>query len=71
VDCLSCGLSNAPSHFSRMMIDVFKDNVDVFLLIFLDNILIYSKTEKDHLAHLAHVLAKIEEIPIVCTPAEV
>jgi hypothetical protein len=30
------------------MMDAFKDFVDIFVLVFLDDILIYSKTEKDH-----------------------
>ena len=60
-NCLSFGLSNAPSHFSRLMMDVFKDDVDKFLLIFLDDILIYSKTAEEHLAHIRAVLEKLRK----------
>jgi hypothetical protein len=35
---MSFGLSNAPSHFSRLMMDIFKDYLDIFVLIFLDDI---------------------------------
>jgi hypothetical protein len=41
------------------MMDVFKDLVDVTVLIFLDDILIYSKTEEDHLEHVRVVLDKL------------
>ena len=60
-NCLSFGLSNAPSHFSRLMMDVFKDLVDVTVLIFLDDILIYSKREEDHLEHVRVVLEKLRQ----------
>jgi hypothetical protein len=60
-NCLSFGLSNAPSHFSRLMMDVFKDFTDIFVLVFLDDILIYSSSESDHLEHIAAVLEKLRE----------
>lgn len=50
-NCLSFGLSNAPSHFSRLMMDVFADVIDKFVLVFLDDILIYSETQEEHLKH--------------------
>jgi hypothetical protein len=55
-NCMSFGLCNAPSHFSRLMMDIFKEYLDIYVLIFLDDILIYSKTEEDHLQHIRTVL---------------
>jgi hypothetical protein len=43
------------------MMDVFKDDVDKFLLVFLDDILIYSRTEEDHLRHIRRVLEKLRK----------
>jgi hypothetical protein len=60
-NCMSFGLSNAPSHFSRLMMDVFKEFIDKFLLVFLDDLLIYSRTEEEHIKHIEAVLRKLRE----------
>ncbi|KAG1671480.1 hypothetical protein FOA52_003138 [Chlamydomonas sp. UWO 241] len=57
-NCMSFGLCNAPSHFSRLMMDVSKDYIDIFVLVFLDDILVYSKTE-DHLGHLEMMMMDV------------
>ena len=46
------GLKNSPSAFQRMMDEIFKDYLDDFMLVYIDDILIYSKTKEDHLDHL-------------------
>jgi len=46
------GLTNAPAAFMKLMNEVFHDYLDKFLIIFIDDILIYSKTEVEHKAHL-------------------
>ena len=46
------GLSNAPETFQRLMNELFRDNLWKWALVFLDDVLVYSKCEDDHFAHL-------------------
>ena len=50
------GLTNAPSMFQRFMNDTFSDLLDVHVIIYLDNILIYSDNPADHRKHVHEVL---------------
>ncbi|KAA0052401.1 pol protein [Cucumis melo var. makuwa] len=53
---MSFGLTNAPTVFMDLMNRVFKDFLDSFVIVFIDDILIYSKTEAEHEEHLHQVL---------------
>jgi hypothetical protein len=55
------GLSNAPSVFMRIMQNLFEPYLDQFVVIFIDDILVYSKNQEDHLDHLAKVLQVLKE----------
>jgi hypothetical protein len=50
------GLTNAPAAFMRIMNNLFQPFLDRFVIVYLDDILIYSNTEEEHLEHLATVL---------------
>ena len=54
------GLCNAPSTFQRLMNDVFKPEINSFILIYLDDILIYSHSVEEHWGHLSHAVDKLQ-----------
>ena len=55
------GLTNAPSIFQTLMNGIFADFVDDFMLIYLDDILIFSESEEEHLKHVEKVLERLKE----------
>ena len=57
---MSFGLTNAPAVFMDMMNRVFEDYLDKFVIVFIDDILIYSKDRKEHAHHLRLVLHRLE-----------
>jgi hypothetical protein len=58
---LPFGLTNAPSAFMTMMHSVLKPYLDKFVVVFLDDILVYSSSEWEHLIHLRKVLTALRE----------
>jgi transposase InsO family protein len=55
------GLCNAPATFSTLMNKVFAPHLDDFVLVYLDDILVYSKTLEEHVEHLRKVLAILQK----------
>jgi hypothetical protein len=53
---MSFGLTNAPTHFMYLMNSVFMPELDKFVVVFIDDILIYSKSEEKHAQHLRVIL---------------
>ena len=58
---MSCGLTNAPAYFMYLMNSVFMPELDKFMVVFIDDILIYSENEEDHAEHLRFVLTRLRE----------
>ncbi|KAA0047001.1 ty3-gypsy retrotransposon protein [Cucumis melo var. makuwa] len=58
---MSFGLTNAPAVFMDLMKRVFREFLDTFLIVFIDDILIYSKTEAEHEEHLRMVLQTLRD----------
>ena len=58
---MSFGLTNAPAFFMHMMNKVFMDFLDKFVVIFINDILIYSRSEEEHKGHLRAVLQRLRE----------
>jgi DNA-binding MarR family transcriptional regulator len=58
---MSFGLTNAPAFFMHLMNKVFMDYLDTFVVIFIDDILVYSKSEAEHEKHLKLVLQRLRE----------
>ena len=55
------GLTNAPAAFQRFMNDIFSDMVDVSVVIYLDDILIYSDNPAEHRKHVREVLRRLRK----------
>ena len=58
---MSFGLTNAPAYFMSMMNKVFMEFLDKFVVVFIDDIMVYSKNEEEHKEHLRLVLEKLRE----------
>jgi hypothetical protein len=58
---MSFGLTNAPAFFMNLMNSVFMDYLDTFVVVFIDDILIYSQSEEEHVDHLKTVLQRLRE----------
>jgi len=58
---MSFGLTNAPTYFMYMMNKVFMEYLDKFVVVFIDDILVFSKTKEEHAEHLRLVLQKLRE----------
>ena len=55
------GVANAPATFQRMMNSLFKEELDAFVLVYLDDILVFSQTLEDHIRHIRTALQKMRD----------
>jgi hypothetical protein len=58
---ISFGLTNAPAYFIYLMNKVFMEYLDKFVVVFIDDILVYSRSEEEHEEHLRLALQKLRE----------
>ena len=62
------GLANAPATFQNMMNEIFRDMINLGVVIYLDDILIYSENEQDHVALVKRVLEHLQEHQLAIAP---
>ncbi|KAJ1587741.1 hypothetical protein NDA12_000206 [Ustilago hordei] len=53
------GLANAPAHFQSFINDIFRDIIGVYVVVYLDDFLIFSDTEEAHVKHVTEVLTRL------------
>jgi hypothetical protein len=58
---MSFRLTNAPAHFTYLMNSMFMPESDKFVVVFIDDVLIYSKSKEEHATHLRVVLTRFWE----------
>jgi hypothetical protein len=58
---MSFGLTNAPAYFMYLMNSVFMPELDKFVVVVIDDILVYSKNKEEHAGHLHVVLQRLRE----------
>jgi hypothetical protein len=58
---MSFVLTNAPAYFMNPMNKVFMEYLDIFIVVFIDDTLVYSKNDSDHEEHLQMVLQKLQD----------
>jgi hypothetical protein len=58
---MSFGLTNAPAYFMYMINKVFIEYLDKFIMVFIDDIPVYSRNEEEHEGHLRLVLQNLRD----------
>jgi hypothetical protein len=56
---MSFGLTNATAHFMYLMNSVFMPELDKFVVVFIDDILVYYKSEEEHVEHLSSTVCQV------------
>ena len=62
------GLANAPATFQKMINEIFKDMIDLGVVIYLDDIPIYSENEADHISLVKRVLSRLQDHKLAIAP---
>ncbi|MBW0556180.1 hypothetical protein O181_095895 [Austropuccinia psidii MF-1] len=53
------GLTNAPDSFQNLVNDIFQDLLDVYVVVYLDDIMVFSKYDKEHFTHVSTVISRL------------
>jgi hypothetical protein len=64
------GLTSAPATFQSLMKDIFRNMLDVYVVVYLDDILVYSKNDEDHEKHVRQVLQRLREHQLCARPSK-
>jgi hypothetical protein len=64
------GLTNAPATFQSLMNDIFRDMLDICVIVYLDDILVYSKNDKDHEKHVRQALQRLRDNKLYARPSK-
>lgn len=67
---LAMGLANSPSTFQAVMDKVFQPYIGKFVQVYLDDVIVYSKTPELHAEHLELVFKKLQEHEFYCNPTK-
>ena len=58
---MSFGMTNAPATFMDLMNRVFKPYIDLFVIVLIEDILVYSRSEENHVSHLKIVFQTLRD----------
>jgi hypothetical protein len=58
---MSFGLTNAPAYFMYLMNNIFMEYMNKFVVVFIDDILVYSRSEEEHEEHLCFILKTLRD----------
>ena len=62
------GLTNAPATFMRLMNNTLRECLDIFAVVYLDDILVYSESEEEHVKHMKRILTLLKEANLLVKP---
>ena len=62
------GLANPPATFHNMMNEIFKDMIEYGVVIYLHDLLIFSRSEEDHITLTKNVLERLQEHQLALSP---
>lgn len=68
---MAMGLCNAPATFQTLMNTIFRDVIDLFIVVYVDDLLIFSETEDSHIKHLEIVFKRLKENSLYVSPKNV